>query len=237
MDEWKHLQLRKLSCEKDLQRAYRLVLDFFNYQGFEYCAFAAYSGAPDRYTSKINMNNYPYGWDRLYEQNGYALNDPVMAHCNHSSLPILWSEKVFSEAPQLWQELNRQGLAHGWTQAVHDEHGTHYSLFSLARTHCPIEAEEHYGNLGYAIFASRRLHALAGKKLSDHMTPPLTCHLSPREIEVLRWSAEGKTASEVGRILCLSERTVNFHVCSCMRKLNVTNKISAVAKAAHIHVI
>jgi len=53
----------------------------------------------------------------------------------------------------------------------------------------------------------------------------------------LRWSAEGKTASEVGRILCLSERTVNFHVCSCMRKLNVTNKISAVAKAAHIHVI
>ncbi|MBC3363057.1 autoinducer binding domain-containing protein [Pseudomonas sp. SWRI154] len=237
MDVWKDAQLRKLSCEKDLQRAYRLVLDFFNFQGFEYCAFISHSTLPDQPASKINLNNYPYGWERHYERNGYASTDPIVAHCNQSSVPVLWSEQVFSEAPQLWRELNQQGLRHGWTQAVHDEYGAHYSLFSLARTHCRIDANEHYGNLGYAIFASQRLHALAGKKLAGAMAPPQVCHLSPREIEVLRWSAEGKTASEVGRILCLSERTVNFHVCSCMRKLNVTNKISAVAKAAHIHMI
>jgi len=152
-------------------------------------------------------------------------------------IPILWSETVFAKAPKLWRELNRQGLKYGWTQAVHDEQGTHCSLFSLARSHYPIDIDEHYGNLGYAIFASQRLHALASKKLSDTVTSKPSVHLSPREIEVLKWSAEGKTASEVGRILCLSERTVNFHVCSCMRKLNVSNKISAVAKAAHIHVI
>ncbi len=87
MDKWKDLLLRKLSCEKDLQTAYRLVLNFFNNQGFEYCAFAAYLGSPDKHTSKVNLNNYPYGWDRLYEQNGYASNDPLVAHCNQSSLP------------------------------------------------------------------------------------------------------------------------------------------------------
>lgn len=236
MDEWKDLQLRKLSCEQDLQKAYRLAMNFFNNQGFEYCAFTAYSGLPGRCASKINLNNYPYGWDRLYEQNGYAANDPLVAHCNQSALPILWDEHVFSEAPKLREDLVRQGLRYGWTQAVHDEKSSCYSLFSLARTHCRIDAEEHYGNLGYAIFASQKLHTLASKKLA-RLPSPKTCPLSPREIEVLRWSAEGKTASEVGRILCLSERTVNFHVCSCMRKLNVTNKISAVAKAAHTHVI
>ena len=184
MDEWKDLQLRKLSCEQDLQKAYRLIVNFFNNQGFEYCAFAAYSGLPGRYASKINLNNYPYGWDRLYEQNGYAANDPLVAHCNQSSLPILWSEDVFSETPKLWEDLGRQGLRHGWTQSVHDDRGSYYSLFSLARTHRRIDAEEHYGNLGYAILASQRLHMLAGKKLAREPLPT-TCHLSPREIEVL----------------------------------------------------
>jgi len=237
MDAWKGLQLRKLSCEQDLQKAYRLVQNFFNYQGFEYCAFAAYPTFTDRHRHQININNYPYGWNKLYKQNGYAANDPILAHCNHSSLPILWSKDTFCEAPELWQELEHQGLSHGWTQAVHEERGTYYSLFSLARMQRPIDPEELYGNLGYAIFASQRLHALAGRRMSDAEPSSQTVHLSPREIEVLRWSAEGKTASEVGKILCLSERTVNFHVNSCMRKLNVTNKISAVAKAAHIHVI
>lgn len=237
MDAWKDLQLRKLSCEQDLQKAFRLVQNFFNYQGFEYCAFAAYPTFPDRHTHRIDINNYPYGWNKRYKQNGYAANDPVLAHCNQSSLPILWSEDVFCKAPELWRELEQQGLRHGWTQAVHEERGAYYSLFSLARMHRPIDPEEHYGNLGYAIFANQKLHALAGRRLSDGEPASQTVHLSPREIEVLRWSAAGKTAAEVGKILCLTERTVNFHVNSCMRKLNVTNKISAVAKAAHIHMI
>jgi LuxR family transcriptional regulator, quorum-sensing system regulator SolR len=29
---------------------------------------------------------------------------------------------------------------------------------------------------------------------------------------VLRWSAEGKTAEDIGHILHLTERTVNFHI-------------------------
>jgi DNA-binding CsgD family transcriptional regulator len=237
MENWKESQLKKLAIEEDVQTAYRLVLSFFNNQGFEYCAFAAYLAGPDKHVSKVNLNNYPYGWDKLYEQNGYAANDPVIAHCNQSSIPILWDENAYAQAPTLWRELNRRGLKYGWTQAVHDEKGAHYSLFSLARTHTPIDLEEHYGNLGYAIFASQKLHALASTKMSDAVAEQQQCHLSPREIEVLRWSAQGKTASEVGRILCLSERTVNFHVCSCMRKLNASNKISAVAKAAQIHAI
>lgn len=237
MDVWKDLQLRKLACEKDLQTAYRLVLDFFNNQGFEYCAFAAYLGTPQLHTSQVNLNNYPYDWNKLYEQNGYISKDSVVAHCNQSTLPVLWNETLFARAPKHWRDLNRQGLKHGWTQSIHGQHDAHYSLFSVARSHCPIDIEEHYANLGYAIFASQRLHAIASKKLPDDALQAQKYHLSPREIEVLKWSAEGKTASEVGKILCLSERTVNFHVCSCMRKLNVTNKISAVARAAHIHVI
>ncbi|MFJ3483418.1 helix-turn-helix transcriptional regulator [Pseudomonas sp. NPDC090202] len=56
--------------------------------------------------------------------------------------------------------------------------------------------------------------------------------LTVREVEVLKWSAEGKTAAEVAMILDLKLRTVNFHIGSAIRKIGVTNKISAVVQAA-----
>jgi len=63
---------------------------------------------------------------------------------------------------------------------------------------------------------------------------PSPCYkgLTLREVEVLKWSAEGKTAAEVAIILDLKKRTVNFHIGNAMRKIGVRNKISAVVHAA-----
>ncbi len=56
--------------------------------------------------------------------------------------------------------------------------------------------------------------------------------LSCREIEILKWTAEGKIAADIGTILSLSTRTVNFHISSAIRKLGANNKTSAVVMAA-----
>lgn len=57
-------------------------------------------------------------------------------------------------------------------------------------------------------------------------------HLTPREIEILRWSAEGKTAADIAIILSMKERTVHFHVANAVQKMGVSNKMSAVVQAA-----
>lgn len=81
------------------------------------------------------------------------------------------------------------------------------------------------------MFISRHLHALAigmqPKKPARTQAPSL----SRREIEVLKLSADGKTAYEIARILNLSERTVNFHVHRAIEKLGVNNKMAAVMVA------
>lgn len=56
--------------------------------------------------------------------------------------------------------------------------------------------------------------------------------LTIREMEVLKWSAKGKTAAEVAMILDVKPRTVNFHIGTAIRKIGACNKISAVVQAA-----
>lgn len=56
--------------------------------------------------------------------------------------------------------------------------------------------------------------------------------LNERELECLTWSARGKTSPEIASILNLSKRTVNFHIENACRKLNVSTRTEAVAKAA-----
>lgn len=58
-----------------------------------------------------------------------------------------------------------------------------------------------------------------------------TPRLTQREVEVLRWAATGKTAPETAHLLDISKDTVNFHMKNCLRKLSVSNKTAAAAKA------
>jgi DNA-binding NarL/FixJ family response regulator len=61
--------------------------------------------------------------------------------------------------------------------------------------------------------------------------------LTDREKEVLAWVGRGKTSSEIAIILGLSERTVNFHCDQAVKRLDVTNRTQAVAKAIIAHLI
>jgi two-component system, NarL family, response regulator DesR len=61
--------------------------------------------------------------------------------------------------------------------------------------------------------------------------------LSPREIEVLRLMGEGLTMRQIARRLEISVRTVETHATKLYRKLEVSTRVQAVAKAAGIGLI
>jgi DNA-binding response OmpR family regulator len=56
--------------------------------------------------------------------------------------------------------------------------------------------------------------------------------LREREVETLTWAARGKTFWEIGEILGLSKRTVEFHLENARRKLGVATRTQALIKAA-----
>jgi DNA-binding response OmpR family regulator len=66
---------------------------------------------------------------------------------------------------------------------------------------------------------------------------PKDVTLSDREIESLTWSARGKTSAEIGQILGMAKRTVDFHIDNARHKLGVATRIEAVTKAAKARLI
>lgn len=57
----------------------------------------------------------------------------------------------------------------------------------------------------------------------------LNFDLTPREREVLRWLAQGKSSCEIATILNISVRTVSKHLGRIYQRLNVENRHAAVA--------
>jgi LuxR family quorum sensing-dependent transcriptional regulator len=79
-----------------------------------------------------------------------------------------------------------------------------------------------------AIYAHDRIRELMGTRpLHPDQHSPLT----PREIEVLKWTAEGKTSQDIADILSVALPTVQTHIANLCRKLDVVTRAQATARA------
>ena len=58
--------------------------------------------------------------------------------------------------------------------------------------------------------------------------------LSSRQMEILTLAAQGLTYKEVGEALCLSERTVKYHVGEILKRLHLKNRAQLVAYAVQM---
>jgi DNA-binding CsgD family transcriptional regulator len=85
----------------------------------------------------------------------------------------------------------------------------------------------------YAVHA----HEAAMRVLLPAVPAPEAPSLTPRELEILHWTMEGKTAWEIGLILGIAENTVIRHAHSASVKLGCTSKHHAVVKALRLGLI
>ena len=92
------------------------------------------------------------------------------------------------------------------------------------------------------IVADLQLFAVHAQEAALRVLSPLASagvapRLTPRELEALRWTREGKTAWELGTILGISERTAVLHVNNAMHKLGCASKHQAVLRALQLGLI
>lgn len=198
---------------------------------FEYCSYGFRFPVLDSGPRTLILNNYPKAWEKRYIDAHYLDVDPTVLHGARSQTPLLWNKKLYEMAPQFWDEARSFGLRHGWCQSSLDGVGIG-GMISLSRSAGRLTKKE----LAHKEMQMRWLTHVAHMSFSRVLDPrqffSLSHSLTPREIEVLKWSAEGKSSQEVADILKISKYTVDFHVRNAIVKLRVTNKIAAVVRAA-----
>lgn len=203
---------------------------------FEYCSYVMTVPVPITSPGMAWSSNYPSQWQDRYMAARYFEVDPIVRRTATDVRPLAWASDEFDGQAEFWEDAKTHGIAYGWALAIHGPHMA-TGLLSLARSHQPVTTFELDEKEMKLVWLTHLVQGLLGAMDPNMRLPESACQLTNRECEVLRWSAAGKTADEIGTILGISERTVTFHVTSSLYKLDVTNKTQAVAKALLLKLI
>lgn len=222
--------ISRSTSTEGLKRACKAAAQAF---GYDYYLFGGYYPVVE---TIVMSSTFPDEWRERYDANGYIAIDPTVKHCWTSTNPIVWRKLEYSEGKTgemeraLMDEAYEFGLRSGISVPVHGS-GAEGCMLSFVSKEEHADYEYH-DEAGLQII----VHAMheATKRIiakSANATAPTTESLTPREIECLSWTAKGKTSWATSRILDVSENTVIFHLRNAIKKLEVTNRSHAVAKA------
>jgi DNA-binding CsgD family transcriptional regulator len=152
----------------------------------------------------------------------------------------------FAVAARFWggaavlEERSPHWVAEAWNNAYLR---SHTAARTTARTALGAEAFAAAWNEGRTVSPERLLaeaRALAADRVrtpAGHVPTPASLRpdgLTPREVEVLRLVAAGKTNREIAALLFVSPNTIGFHVKGIFNKTGVANRAEA-ASYAHQH--
>jgi len=203
--------------------------------GFEHCAYGLRVFVPFTRPETWMLSTYDERWNRRYMDAGYLEIDPTVVHGVRSREPLVWSDELFRGAARMWDEARSFGLRVGLAQSVFEADGR-VGMLSLARSSEPLTSAEMRTKdpmLQWLVSAAHRAFCRCCSSSPLAGLEPLTS----RQIEILRWTADGKTSDETAEILGLSKTTVNYHIRNIMIALRVNNKNSAVALASRLGIL
>ncbi len=231
--------LDTLTSERSFKHKFDSIFANLGFNAYTYVSLQSdelEDGKRDYANNILCLTNLPPKWVAHYAEEDYAGSDPVIKDCAASRLPILWTESYRSNSrtaqeSRMMEDAWENGVKRGLTIPIHGPKGE-FGMFSL---NSELENDEFIRVTDETRYDAQviayHLHDAVQRRLKAAREVPLPIPLTEREVEILRWTVSGKTAWEIGGILKISERTVNFHIQNVMGKFGVHSKTHAAAKA------
>lgn len=166
--------------------------------------------------------------------------DPVLRRLKRLSAPFVYDQSMYvnEQAADLWDIQALFGYKTGIAMALHLPGGKHF-VMGVDREQ-PLPGDE---VVLTRMMADLQLLAVHAQDTAIRLLAPqvhgvqLVPHLTDREVEILKWTAEGKSSWAVGQILNISEHNVKYHIKRILVKLEVGSKHQAAAKAKSLGLI
>jgi LuxR family transcriptional activator of bioluminescence operon len=158
-----------------------------------------------------------------------------------SRLPFFWNNGGFIQPyrkaqQKVFHEAGSYGINNGYSIPIAGRSGE-CGLFSV------VAQQERL--LFDALGTSGHLIYLLGLQLHDHLLALSTrlqqvtdeCALTARELECLKWAADGLTTEQIADRVMISSATVNYHFTKIVTKLDAANRHHAAIKAVRLGLI
>jgi DNA-binding CsgD family transcriptional regulator len=190
------------------------------------------------------LSTYPESWVKHYFEKKYLDHDPVVDAVDQRRLPFVWSEVTDSDDLNrrqrvLMDEARQAGVSDGMTIPFVDgavDAALHFVAEATTDGRAGLSENRHLLHLLALYFHRKAKPALLEASLLGQTTRRASL-LTPREKEVLEWTARGKSTWEIAAILNISDKSIEFHIEGAKRKLQVFNRTHAVVKAVMLGLI
>lgn len=215
------------------------VLKFTKWLGFDLVGAIVGVDRAGGEADFYSVDNAPETYLQSFESKENRQRDPVSQHCKRYSTPIIWDQETYLRCGlgEKWEEQAAFGYRAGMAVVQHLPGGKHFMIGVDRDQPVPADATVQQRMAGdLSLFATFAQEAAMLLLLPSVLEAPAV-RLSTRELEVLKWAAEGKTAWEVGQILGISDQTVTRHITTAMHKLGCVNKVQAVARALRLGLV
>ncbi len=178
------------------------------------------------------ITEFPMEWEIRYNEKDYFLYDNIALTAYNKAGLIFWHDYVElkkasdsrnQKSREIMEEAGSIGLKQGWLYSFKGQRSSERAILSIAGDQCD-NSERSREILDY--LAPHLCQAI--RRIIIDRNKPST-NLTPRECEILSWTATGKTAWEVSLILNISRRTVEFHIGNILNKLDAVNSQQAIA--------
>lgn len=222
-----------LSNASDLNEIKSLCKDLCTYVHFDFFCFTICDVITLVSPKVIYLSNFPQEVLDFFIHRNQLGTDLLLGYAFSNTTSILWNElseniEKSKNDSCYFSELKSQGLNFGLSVPINSHNGQ-VALISLASKSRDLDEKIVTDALITTEIFSRYL--LDSFNRIDKIENPKVNQLTERELECAFWACEGKTAWEMSHIIGVTERTINFHLTSVIKKLGASNRQHAVAKA------
>ena len=195
----------------------------------------------------VFLSSYDPAWNQRYIDKQYRLTDPAAIVSRRSRLPFLWDHGSFLRPfrkvqRRVFHEAIEFRIGAGYSVPVAGPKGD-LAVFSVAASRS-IDLIEAIRSSGpklqvTALQAHDRIMSFESNAATTDAdaTDDDVPVLSARELECLKWTAEGYTSDKIADTVCISTATVNYHLNKVIKKLGAMNRHHAAILAIKLRLI
>lgn len=224
--------VEKIEGLKDYDAICSAISEELAWYGFTCVTSFIMPGPGEPFKKGVHLNTRPQDYIDHYEEKNYVLRDPVVTELRDSVRPFSWSDVVerrdLNRADKrIIEEAREFDVNDGLIIPIVTLSGA-LSVFSPCGRNPDLSQEARRAVELISLYSHQALKRVLLEQVrgSEAHTP-----LTPREKEVMRWIAAGKSDQEIAGILAISPATVTVHVERAKRKLDAFRRTFAVVKA------